>query len=747
MGSAVRPWLEQGGAHPAPWRPAPWPAPPTNSPAVAARTWLARAPPPSGWPPGRGHGRPRRAGSLRRDLRRARGGGGPRQPGPERPPRPGAARRGRGLRAGGGRGRHPAVRRSRACTTRCGTWTSPGSTPPPSTCSRRRCATSAAPASTATRRRATGSARCATSWSASARSSAGTSRTTCGRSRPARRAGRPARRLPPCPPAGRGRQGRRSPPTTPTTSPSSPTRRDAAAREALWRALPPARPSDEPGRPRAHAAAPPRARARCSATRRWAAYATEDKMIGSAQNAADFIERIAARGRARCERDYAQLLARKREDDPARDARRAVGRRLPEERVKAEQYAFDSQALRPYFEYGRVKAGVLDAGRAPVRRRATPRADAPRLAPRRRVPTTSSSGRRAARAHLPRHAPARRTSTSTTPQFTLASGAAGRRLPEGVLVCNFPRPGAEPALLRARRGGDLLPRVRPPHAPHLRRRTRAGRRSRASRPSGTSSRRPRSCSRSGCGTRRRWPTFARHHETGEPMPGRAGARMRAADEFGKGLWVRQQMFYAARQPRAPPARPGRPRHDRGGGGAAGALHAVPARRRAPTSTRRFGHLDGYSAIYYTYMWSLVIAKDLFAVFRRRRPHDPRPPSATGAPVLEPGGSRPAAELVEAFLGRPLHASTPSRSGSMPPATGSATRRTWPRRAAAPARSRAAASRSSRRWSRTWWSRRTTRPPSSSSPATSASTTSRATSSPSTRTSSRGWSGSSPSSRT
>ena len=29
----------------------------------------------------------------------------------------------------------------------------------------------------------------------------------------------------------------------------------------------------------------------------------------------------------------------------------------------------------------------------------------------------------------------------------------------------------------------------------------------------------------------------------------------------------------------------------------------------------FGHLDGYSAIYYTYMWSLVIAKDLFGPFR------------------------------------------------------------------------------------------------------------------------------------
>src|SRR3989304_5971278 len=32
----------------------------------------------------------------------------------------------------------------------------------------------------------------------------------------------------------------------------------------------------------------------------------------------------------------------------------------------------------------------------------------------------------------------------------------------------------------------------------------------------------------------------------------------------------------------------------------------------------FGHLNGYSAMYYTYMWSLVIAKDLFSRFLRER---------------------------------------------------------------------------------------------------------------------------------
>ncbi|HTN51434.1 MAG TPA: M3 family metallopeptidase, partial [Anaeromyxobacter sp.] len=66
----------------------------------------------------------------------------------------------------------------------------------------------------------------------------------------------------------------------------------------------------------------------------------------------------------------------------------------------------------------------------------------------------------------------------------------------------------------------------------------------------------------------------------------------------------------------------------------------------------FGHLDGYSAIYYTYMWSLVIAKDLFGPFRAAGLLDPAPARRYRKAVLEPGGSKPAAELVKDFLGRP-----------------------------------------------------------------------------------------------
>jgi thimet oligopeptidase len=52
------------------------------------------------------------------------------------------------------------------------------------------------------------------------------------------------------------------------------------------------------------------------------------------------------------------------------------------------------------------------------------------------------------------------------------------------------------------------------------------------------------------------------------------------------------------------------------------------------------------------MWSLVIAKDLFGPFRAAGLLDPAPARRYRQAVLEPGGSRPAAELVRAFLGRP-----------------------------------------------------------------------------------------------
>src|SRR2546429_6710628 len=110
------------------------------------------------------------------------------------------------------------------------------------------------------------------------------------------------------------------------------------------------------------------------------------------------------------------------------------------------------------------------------------------------------------------------------------------------------------------------------------------------------------------------------------------------------------MFYAAPSLRLPARDPA--------GLATTALAAAQQERSTPFRHvpgtyfhESFGHLEGYSAIYYTYMWSLVIAKDLFGVFRREGLLNPAAAARYRRAVLEPGGGRPAAPVGEGFLRR------------------------------------------------------------------------------------------------
>ena len=67
----------------------------------------------------------------------------------------------------------------------------------------------------------------------------------------------------------------------------------------------------------------------------------------------------------------------------------------------------------------------------------------------------------------------------------------------------------------------------------------------------------------------------------------------------------------------------------------------------------FGHLAGYTSAYYTYLWSLVIAKDLFSAFDPAHMFEPAVAHRYRDRILAPGGSKDAADLVADFLGRPF----------------------------------------------------------------------------------------------
>lgn len=64
----------------------------------------------------------------------------------------------------------------------------------------------------------------------------------------------------------------------------------------------------------------------------------------------------------------------------------------------------------------------------------------------------------------------------------------------------------------------------------------------------------------------------------------------------------------------------------------------------------WGHLAGYDAGYYSYLWSKVYALDMYTKFADN-PLDPTIGRAYRAQVLEPGASKPEADIVRSFLGR------------------------------------------------------------------------------------------------
>jgi thimet oligopeptidase len=136
---------------------------------------------------------------------------------------------------------------------------------------------------------------------------------------------------------------------------------------------------------------------------------------------------------------------------------------------------------------------------------------------------------------------------------------------------------------------------------------------------------------------------------GEPIPAELVAKMRAAHDFGKGFQARTQMFYAALsylvhrdvpEDLTAVVRDLQAKYD---------LFAYVPDTHFHAS---FGHLEGYGSGYYTYMWSLVIAKDLFSTFDPANLFDTDLSYRYRDRILAPGGSEDAADLVEKFLGRP-----------------------------------------------------------------------------------------------
>lgn len=142
--------------------------------------------------------------------------------------------------------------------------------------------------------------------------------------------------------------------------------------------------------------------------------------------------------------------------------------------------------------------------------------------------------------------------------------------------------------------------------------------------------------------------FARHHRTGEPIPSGLVERLVEARDLHVGLFLLRQVSFGFLDM---------------------AFHGPDAGRDLDTINREtseiggfpfhegtfypagFGHLFGYDAGYYGYLWAKVFGDDMFGRFEAEGVLSPEVGRSYRRSVLEPGGSRDAADLLRDFLGR------------------------------------------------------------------------------------------------
>ncbi len=142
--------------------------------------------------------------------------------------------------------------------------------------------------------------------------------------------------------------------------------------------------------------------------------------------------------------------------------------------------------------------------------------------------------------------------------------------------------------------------------------------------------------------------FARHYETGEPIPGELVDQMIAARDLNKGRFYLGQMTYGwwDQEMHSGPDRDLQAIHDKGF-----EIGLLPLHEGTFTLAS-FGHLmGGYDSAYYGYMWSEVFGADMYSKFEEMGNTNPEVGMLYRKEILERGGSLDADDMLVNFLGR------------------------------------------------------------------------------------------------
>jgi len=164
--------------------------------------------------------------------------------------------------------------------------------------------------------------------------------------------------------------------------------------------------------------------------------------------------------------------------------------------------------------------------------------------------------------------------------------------------------------------------------------------------------------------------FALHHQTGQPLPAALLAKIKAAETFNEGFRTMEYLGSAMVDMRFHLAGPGpidADRFERETLASLGQPKQIVMRHRSPHFTHVFSG-DGYSAGYYSYLWSDALTADAWEAFEEGQgPWDTAVAAKFKQFILSAGDTKDQAELFRLFRGRDVQTEALMRKrGFAPP---------------------------------------------------------------------------------
>jgi peptidyl-dipeptidase Dcp len=148
-------------------------------------------------------------------------------------------------------------------------------------------------------------------------------------------------------------------------------------------------------------------------------------------------------------------------------------------------------------------------------------------------------------------------------------------------------------------------------------------------------------------------TYARHWQTGEPIPDSLIAKIKAAEKFNQGFATVEYLaasfldmdWHTLTEVNGIDATT----FERTALAKIGLIPQIISRYRSPYFQHIFS--GGYSAGYYSYIWSEVLDADAFEAFKEKGIFDPATARSFRTNILEKGGTDDALAMFKAFRGR------------------------------------------------------------------------------------------------